>query len=255
VGLRRGTFAALALAQALGCAKDLPRETTVLAGNWARTIVILPLNVAAVMPPELETASAVVWEELERYLRAQGKELKTVAFPAARQLWLNAIHGARTGEKGGKAGFDDAARLLVLELARHADFEAVIVPSLFVRAAPISGRSARWDGVERPLDFERRGPGAWGAEAPPEVEGVAPAASLHAVVFDAQGSKLQEELRGLDLLVRVRVTETKEGAPPGFDYEPRLDPFTDRARVRDAIAEALAPFLPRLSPGSDGAPP
>ena len=39
-----------------------------LAGNWVQTLVILPLNVPAVMPPELEAASPVVWQELERYL-------------------------------------------------------------------------------------------------------------------------------------------------------------------------------------------
>lgn len=255
MGLLRGTLAALALAQALGCAKHPPSETTVLAGNWAQTLLILPLNVPAVMPPELEAAGPVVWEELEIYLRAQGKELKTVSYPSARQLWLGAIRRARAGEKGAKAGFDDAARALVLELARHAEFEAVIVPSLFVRSAPISGKSARWDSVERPVAFELRGPLAGAAAEPPAVEGVAPAASLHAVVFDAQGNKLQEELRGLDLLVRVRVSEPRENEPPSFEYSTLPDPLAERAHVRDGIAEALSPFLPRLAPGSAGARP
>src|SRR5262245_18066757 len=92
---RRRVAAALALAQALACASaERPSQRTVLVGNWARSLLILPLNVMAVLPSELEAASVVVWEEFELYLRAEGKELKTVAFPTARQLWLGAIRRA-----------------------------------------------------------------------------------------------------------------------------------------------------------------
>jgi hypothetical protein len=240
---------------ALGCASastPAPSERTVLAGNWARTLLILPLNVAAVMPAELEASGPVVWEELEIYLRAQGKELKTVSFANARKLWLGAIRRVRAGEKGAKAGFDDAAQALVLELAAHAQFDGVIVPSLFVRETPIEGQSARWDGVERQVEFEFHGRGA-GAAAPPPVEGLGPAASLHVVVLDAQGNKLQEALRGLDLLVDVRVTEPSSTGP-SFEFSTRRDPLANRAHVREGIAEALAPFLPRLPAGSGGEP-
>jgi hypothetical protein len=189
----------------------------------------------------------VVWEELELYLRTQGKDLKTLAFPTARQMWLGAIQRARAGEKGPKAGFDEAARLLVQELVRHAEFDAVIFPSLFVRSAPISGATARWDSVERPVEFELRGAAGGSAGKPPEVEGVGPAASLHVVIFDAQGNKIQEEIRGLDLLVRVRASQPDEGEQPSFEYTTLADPLADRAHVRDGIAEALVPFLPRLA--------
>ncbi len=254
VGFPRATWAALALAHALGCASSPPSERTVLAGNWAQTLLILPLNVPAVMPRELEPARPLVWQELEIYLRAQGKELKTVAFPVARQLWLDAIRRVRAAGKGAKVGFDAAAQALVLELARHADFDGVIVPSLFVREARIEGQSARWDGVERPVEFEIHRRAAAEAAAPPPVEGLAPAASLHAVVLDAEGNKLQEALRGLDLLVGVRVREPSSGAEQSFEFATRPDPLSNRAHVRDGIAEALAPFLPRLAPGSGGAP-
>ncbi len=253
-GLLRG-IAAFALAHALGCAGAPASEKTVLAGNWARNVLILPLNVPAVMPTELEAAAPVVWKELELYLRAQGKELKTVAFPTARQLWLGAIRKARAGEKGAKAGFEDAARELVLELARHGEFEAVIIPSLFVRQAQISGQSARWDDVERPVEFDVRGGAAGAAVAPPPVEGLVPAASLHAVVLDAEGNELQEALRGLDLLVKVRVSEPSSIAGERrYELATRPEPLANREHVRAGIAEALAPFLPRLAPGVQAEP-
>jgi hypothetical protein len=244
-------IAACVLAASLACASWAPSQRTVLAGNWARTLVLLPLNVPAVMPTELEAAGPRVSAELENYLLAQGKELKTVAFPTARQLWMGAIRsvraaeGAGAGDRGGRAGFDDAARAFVLELARHAEFDGVVIPSLFVRHASIEGQSARWDGVERPVEFELAGGTA--DAAPPEVEGVALAASLHAAVFDAQGNKLQEGLRGLDLLMRVRVSEPtwSPDGPRSFEYETYADPLARPEHVRAGIADALAPFLPR----------
>jgi hypothetical protein len=259
VAFLRATSAGFALALALGCASAPARERTVLAGGWAQTLLILPLNVPAVMAPELEAARAAVWEELEIYLRAQGKELKTVAFPTARQLWLAAMRKVRSGEKGSRAGFDEAAQAFVLELARHADFDGVIVPSLFVREARIAGTRARWDGVERALEFEVQGRAGEAAPGPPPAGGVpagdvVAAASFHAVVLDAQGRKIQEALRGLDLLVRVRVSEPA-GGPDGtgsLEYATRPDPLADRAHVRDAIAGALAPFLPRSDAPAPG---
>jgi hypothetical protein len=240
--------AALALAHLLGCASAPRKEKSVLAGGAAQNLLILPLNVTAIMPPELEALSSFVWTELEIYLREHGKQLKTASFRDARRLWLGSIRQARAGEKGARAGFDDAARLLVLELAKHAEFDTVIVPSLFVRKARISGSSATWDGVERPLEFEESGREARNILANAPFVGAAPAASLHAVVLDAKGNKLQEGKGGLELLVRVRVLG-RLGSPtpePTLEFATRTDLFANREHVREGIAKALAPFLPPL---------
>jgi len=99
--------------------------------------------------------------------------------------------------------------VLIGELSRHAAFDAVIAPSLYLREARVDGRSASWDAVERPLEIE----GAERLPADLPLEGAAPAASLHVAVFDAQGNKLQEAIGGLELLVRVRVTRKRNAGP------------------------------------------
>jgi hypothetical protein len=220
----------------------------VLAGSAAQNLLILPLNVTAIMPPDLEAMSSFVWKELEIYLRAHGKQLKTAAFRDARRLWLGSLRQARAGEKGARAGFDDAARELVLELAKHAEFDTLIVPSLFIRKAPISGTSASWDGVRRPLEFEKDSREVRRILANTPLVGVAPAASLHAVVLDAKGNELQEALGGLELLVRVRVLRRLDSptSQPTFEFVTRTDLFASREHVREGIAKALAPFLPPL---------
>ena len=237
--------AAIALAYLLGCASAPRRVRTVLLGKENRVFLVLPLNVAAVMPPELESFSPIVWKQLELYLRAQGKQLKTISRQAARTLWVRNIQQVRAGEKGARAGYDDAARALALELRNHAEFDAMIAPSLFVREALISNRSARWDSVERKLDFEARGLEARNLDTTP-LQGAAPAASIHVAVFDAKGEKLHEAQGGLELLVRVRVTGNNPARGPTFQFATRTDLFENREHVREGIAAAFAPFLSPL---------
>jgi hypothetical protein len=225
----------------------------VLAGNPAQTLLVLPLNVTAVMAPKLRSASPAVWNELTAYLQDQGKQLKTVNAQVARQLWLGSIRKARAGEKGAQAGFGEAAAVFVSELAQHAEFDAVISPSLFVREAEIAGRQASWDGVSRPLEFDAYSLEAKTVGPNASFEGRCPAASLDVVVLDAEGAILQENLRGLQLLVRVRVREPRPDLPPDrlVEYVERPDLFSDRDSLRADIAEALAPYLP---PPRTGAP-
>jgi len=248
--LRAWLVAGLVVAPLLGCASGARNERSVLAGNPARNLLILPLNVAAVMPSELEAASPVVWEALEIYLRAQGKELKTVAFRDARRLWVESIREVRAADA--HASYDDASRVLVAKLARHAVFDAVIAPSLYLREAQIAGRSASWDGVERPLEIE--GNERLSASIP--LEGKAPAASLHAVVLDAQGNKLQEAIGGLELLIGARVLRKRGSGPDAvtLQFTPRTELFPSREHLHEGIALALAPFLPALPPSEDRAP-
>lgn len=242
----RGLAAAFALVLALGCllgcAKAPKRGRSVLLGAENRVLLILPLNVATVMPRELEYVSPILWEELETYLRADDRKLKTISAQSAHSLWLKSIKQVRAGPQGARAGFDDAARVLAIELRKQTEFDAMVAPSLYVREAPIANRSASWDGVEREIDFEARGIEARGFVSIP-LEGAAPAASLHVAVFDANGDKILDAKGGLELLARVRVTKDDASGQPTFVFEPRSDLFQNREHVREGIGLAFAPLL------------
>lgn len=234
---------ALALGCAFGCAKAPKGGRSVLFGAENRVLLILPLNVAAVMPPELEFVSPIIWEELETYLRAGDRKLKTISATSAHELWVKAIKQVRAGPQGARAGFDDAARALALELHKQTEFDAMIAPSLYVREATIANRSASWDGVEREIDFEARGLEARSFVSIP-LEGSAPAASLHVAVFDANGDKILDAKGGLELLARVRVSKDDATGQPKFAFEPRSDLFQNREHVREGIGLAFSPLLP-----------
>lgn len=217
-------------------------------GSAAQNLLILPLNVAVLMPAELDGHSSIVWQELEYYLRAHGKQLKTVSFEVARRFWLSSIEQVRAGEKGAKAGYDEAARVLVERLAKHAEFDTVIAPSLYLRKANVFEKTATWDGVERTVQVEAKSPVAREIAADTPLEGLAPAASLHVVVLDARGNKIQETQGGLELLVGVRVRPSSDavGGDPSFEFAMRPDLLENRQDIREGIAIALSPFLPRL---------
>jgi hypothetical protein len=246
---RRLALAALA---ALGCATSAgPHGTTVLAKVPER-IVILPLNVTTPMPGALEKDSPAVWSALELYLRAHGASLKTVSFPTARTLWLASIRDARNDPKIKKPGFDDAARLLVAKLRPETEFDALIIPSLYVQRASVAGGKVAWDGSQHALEMET----AHGLVEVPEdapIEGAVPAASLHAVVFNAEGSKIHEGRAGIALLVRGHLVPSAPNDPPNVTLVARRDPFDDRDLLMTGTARAFVPFIPLLSDGELGA--
>jgi len=237
--------AALALALLLGCASEPRRERQVLLGSPEQVYLILPLNLAAPIPSELEPYSAVIWQEIERYLRAHDKQLKTVAPEVARKLWGKSVQQVRVGARGARAGFEDASRALAVELRKHAEFGAMVAPSVFIREAPISERSARWDGVERPLELEKRS-GNDAAVSGMPFEGVAPAASLHIAIFDSNGDEIHEGKGGLELLVRVKLSGEDAAGLPTFEFTPRSPLFENREHVREGITVAFAPLLEPL---------
>jgi hypothetical protein len=248
-GLRRPTRdvqrAALAIALAwLGCSSPAaPHETTVLAKVPER-IVVLPLNVATPMPAELKEHGPAVWSTLETALRSHGSQLKTLAAPTARGLWLASVRAAQAEPKDSQRKLEDAvAHQFATRLRESAEFDALIFPSLFLQRAVLEGTTATWDGTERTLEFDA-GPRG---QPPPDIalEGAVPAASLHVVVFDANGTKLHEKQAGLTLLVRARISDTSDPvSAPSFAFVPRRDAFADATMLLEGVEAALDPFVP-----------
>jgi hypothetical protein len=245
--LKRRLAIAAAAALAFACASAPRYEASIQAGHAARVLMVLPLNVAMPIPTALGDQSLAVRQELESYLRSHGKRLKTVSYRDARRLWLASIGQARRVAEGEEADYDAVASPLVLELRRHAEFDAVIAPSVFIQQASMTGTKASWDGVTRTIEIHRDNR----TILRPAVSGssTARAASLHVVVFDADGHKLQEAQGGLDLLVRARADE---GFGQMVDnrfwlFESRPDFFDNREHLREGIAKALQPFLPAPS--------
>jgi hypothetical protein len=240
---------AIAGATALACAsasrvEDVAAPDVAAAGRAAQVLLVLPLNVAVAMPKGLEGPSLAVLMELENHLRAHGKQLKTVSYPDARRLWLMSVERLRRSEKNDAADFAAAASLLAAELRRHAEFDALIVPSVLVRQAAMRGTRAAWDGVTRPTEIRRDNRGIHPSKL--RASRTARSASLHVAVFDASGRQIHEGQGGLDLLVRVYTGDglsTDLATSQFWYFEARPEFFDDPALLREGVAKALDPFL------------
>lgn len=229
------------------CAAAQKNEKTVLLESQTDTLVVLPLNVTTEMPEQLASASPLLWKELEAYLRAHDAPLKTLSFPTARNLWLRSVGRARDEAEGTKPGFDDAARIFTSELSEYAEFDAVIIPTLFVQGARLWGRHASWDGTERPIDVDE---GSWTGRIPEEASyaGSIPAASLHVVILGENGREIQQAQAGLDLLTSIRLLDEPDAfGAPTWEFVDRRDPFANPDSLLEGIARALAPFLAALT--------
>jgi hypothetical protein len=205
---------------------------------------MLPLNVAVPRPKELEGPSLAVWEELEKYLQAHGKQLKTVSYRDSRRLWLMSVERVRRSEKNDSADLAAATSLLAVELRRHTEFDAVIAPSLFVQQAAIRGTRAAWDGVTRPIEIRRENRTI--RRSTPRASRTARSASLHVAVFDASGRQIHEGQGGLDLLDRLQLDEgfSEHLATSMYRYlVARPEFFDDPALLREGVAKALDPFV------------
>jgi hypothetical protein len=209
---------------------------------------MLPLNVVATLPTELEEQADLVWKELEVYLEAHGRRLQTVRLLDARRLWLDSIRQVRA-KRESEQGFEASLRVLALALAQHAEFDAVIVPSLFVQQARMVGKTAKWSGVRRRIDVVGEDLDAGSIILQTSLSGTIQAASLHVVVLDAQGEAVHEGRGGLDLVQHIHMLGERSDSifERGFVLESRPDPFDSRAHLREGISEAFDPFLRPLA--------
>jgi len=216
--------------------------------STAGAIVILPMNVVRPLPESLEGSAPATWEVLRASLAAHDTPIKTVAFDSAQGLWrASAREAVERATRSSKVAFPDVARVFVEKLSGFSEFTHLVIPSLFVQGARVEGRTASWDGVERPVEIDA---GAWSDRLDEDTKfgGAVPAASLHLVVLDAGGRVVHERQVGLAVLSRIRLTGNPELGAPGFEALPVADPFADREAMGVGIAEALSPWITPRDP-------
>jgi len=210
------------------------------AGQSSRAILLLPLNVVMALQPEVEEPSDRVWAALKEYIEAHGKRDNELPLRDARRIWLESVRKIEASEDASKKGFENAVRLLAINLRQHFEFDAVFVPSLFVQIVSVRGRTAKWDQVKRRVEFPSD---AFGDKTASVSSLTTMAASLHVVVLDAQGNKLLEEQAGLELLYRYK-WERESGNRWLAHPELRPDLFRERSNLNEGIGKALAAFWP-----------
>jgi hypothetical protein len=228
----------------LSCATSPPAPLSPLqlAGANAKTIVVAPINVALALPEELTSSTEIVLTALVENLRKHGKTVHLVDFRNGRMLWLESAR--EVGQSDIAKSFNNAARVFAEKLRENVDFDALIIPSLYLQNAKVhADGSARWDGARQRIDFV--GQSKWKVDLPPLA--IVPAASILLSVFDREGNPLHSKRTGLELIQHLEIQSKRrkghdERSWALVDDTPAIE---DAIRVSASIAHTLSPFLPK----------
>jgi hypothetical protein len=204
----------------------------------AKTIVVAPFNIVSSLPPELEGSTKMVSSALVDHIEAHGKTVRVIDFRSGRKLWVDSMKEVR--ESGAKRNFENAARVYARRIGEQIEFDALIVPSIFIQNAQSRSGWAYWDNAKKKIkitgDSPKGGVLALGSH-------YFKAASAFVYVLDREGGAIQSSRYGLELLQHVNFKSTDE-----FFIVDNVPLMKNGEDMRDGIAKALSPFLPEDTP-------
>jgi hypothetical protein len=224
----------------LSCASSSePASPAQIAGMRATTIAIAPLNVVLALPDELKSSAPLAAKALVEHLEANEKTLRAVDFRMAHALWIEATRDL--GESKEEHNFENAARIFTRKLGEKIDFDALIIPSLYIQNARIRSDIAHWDSAKQRIEF--KGQSRWEIEKP-EVGTIA-AASVLIYVLDKDGSVIHTKRTGLELIqhMAIHVEDRKGHDKRTWTVTNDVPALEDETRVRAGMAHSLSPFV------------
>ena len=241
-----------------GCRSPQPRVVDVDRGaSGSVRVVVAPMNLPIQLAADLEDAVDPVTQELILYLQAHDGRVSVIFGPDAWSLWRDSSEALQKGSEE-PPDVTAVASVFSRAVAKEADFDLLVLPSLVYRDARVTGRFAQWDGVRRRIRFRIRSgvPLARPQSIPdpvaatdlskagslvPEYRGQITGLSLHALVFTPEGRGVFQGFGGLDL-VHDSVQKRDAGRDdPFLRLHSRL--LENPEHVREGIALALDPYL------------
>jgi hypothetical protein len=206
-------------------------------------VVVVPVNLAVRVAPELEPGIDPVWHALIAYFTSQEKPAAALARGDAGALWNEVM--ADEKQAGGGGDLHAAYRRFTLRVAEQARFGSIVFPTLVTHAARVEWRTAQWDGVRRPIEvpgnfrqgLERFGDGKIWVDRH-GAQGELAAASLHVAVFAPTGELIHEGTGGLVLLQELALPASK--AEFELTTVMRKNPFEASDQLREGIAVAFS---------------
>jgi hypothetical protein len=233
----------LAATTALGCTLFFGPDNTLVPGNEGapgvkRFLVCAPNTVIA-LPAELVAVTRPLRDQIDAYLRFQGREAQWIDLYESRRLWGQAMTAAKA-----QGALEKTPAFFAKELDELYDFDAIVMPSVVLHKATGTGGTARWDGVERHmrvLNAPRRDPGTMTIEFG-GLDGDLMVTSVHVLVFSRGGERVFEGRGGIELIHEIDLAAFKK--KKNLDVRVREDLGRDVDALREGIAIAFDPYLP-----------
>ncbi len=209
-----------------------------------RRILLCPPNLVLGLRAEIQSGAQPVDREIVDYLELQGRVVERIGFIEGRQQWKQAVADAKA-----EGSITNAASLFVDRLAKHHEFDALVMPSLILFQARALDGEASWDGVSRKMRMvnapvqgvDRDDSTLTKGVAYGGVTGPAWVTSLHILVFAPDGQKVFEGRGGIDFVQEVDLVN----AAAKWRWEPRPNDalFQDRSLLLESVEQAFEPYL------------
>ena len=260
--LGRGWALQIAVACCLAaCAQRAPSvlEQKSVAGATGEgpRVVLAPMNLSVVLPQDLEDAVPIVENALILELQRRGARVAVIYAPDALALWQKSMLEVAPPHTRAE-DLRNVAEYFAAALARNEVFDALIMPSLALREARVSGRSARWDGVQRRLGVRTSDVTAAPADAPvfgggegvvasSEWSGKFSGLSLHLLSLMPGRRQPQERWGGLDLIHDAVSPNGRGTRPSEAEKRLRRELLSDPDNVEEGVDLALDPIWRSIS--------
>jgi hypothetical protein len=236
-----GLFALMLASIAHGCTTPAPTNHLYhqsAAGFQAG--LVLPLNavepIGVSMPKEVGDRAEPVEHVLRGYLTERGKSIEIIPRSNASGAWSRIARECAFRAVDVCEGFERRLALLAIRLREQHDYEVLIIPYLLFRPAKGKQTAIRWDGVVRRLEKKL---GATTLETPRVTGEIAMSGlSLGIIAVSSDGVEVFEGVGGLELPFRMHVSHV-------IRFEMRDDLFADPTLLREGVAIALDPLVPR----------
>ena len=246
---------ALAIAVAFTCCRTsgptlVEQRPSEVPGSGPR-VVVAPLNLGVELSADLEDAVPIVELAIIRNLQARGARVAVIWEPDAVSLWRLAVAAvAPTGSPA--ADLRSAVVKFTQRLGQSESFDVLLFPTLALREAKVSGRSVRWDGVQRRLDFRQSDDdaslpadtpvfGGEGVVAAGEWKGRISALSLHVLAVRPGSKRTLERWGGLDLVHEAVPQRGPNSSSMKPELKLRRELLAEPDYVDEGVALALDP--------------
>jgi hypothetical protein len=245
-------LAALALT---ACATPRESGSEVAVNTPGSLIVVAPLNLAIRAPEEITGRSEPVWLELLSYFQAFDHHVMVIEPGSARQLLVEAMLDLDTADP--ERALQTTRSRFARALAKHREYDLLVIPSLVLRPGRLYGQYAVWDGVQRivpnaaeaiPYDLasDVHPPGSITVLG---LRGKIAAVSLHVSVLSPDGTLVYEGMGGLDVIQEAHRENPWEGR---WVFAMREDLFSEPLHLREGIEQAFEHPSPETARGPQG---
>jgi len=204
--------------------------------------LVCPPNMLIALPAEVQEGIGPVRQQIEAYLRFQGRDVQTLNLFEAQQAFAKSLASAK--EAG---AIERTIPLFAAALAQSHPFDALVMPSILLHKTRVTENNGQWDGVSRDMRMVNlpKLPTAdqdWLAESlrVSGISGDVPVTSVHVVVYSPGGERVFEGRGGLEFLYEVDLANARKYQ---WKFRARNDLFQDVDRLREAIEVAFDPFL------------